>query len=354
MLAVTSAEAVGLAAAHGIDRAAALDAYRRFHRAGAADAAWIDQPAYLIGAVIEEGATRKFTLRLADGRETESVILPMRSRVGRLSHTLCLSSQVGCAMGCAFCETARMGLLRGLSPAEIVSQWFIARHVLGAPVRNIVFMGMGEPMENLEAVMQAIRVLTDRNGPGLAPADIAVSTVGRVGGIRRLAAFASQPGFRRLKLAVSINAPNDAVRSSIMPINRAEPLEALFDAIRLWQERGMPVLLEYVVIPGVNDQPSHADELAARVRDLACKVNVIPYNPRRDSPWPAPADEVVDAFVERLRGHGVFVTRRRTLGRSVMAACGQLGNPDVRRGRGKERGSFVPLASIGANPADSA
>jgi len=354
MLAVTSGEAVALAAAHGIERAASLDAYRRFHRTGAADAAWAHQPAYAIGAQIEEGATRKFTLRLADGRESESVILPMRSRVGRLSHTLCVSSQVGCAMGCAFCETARMGLLRGLVPAEIVAQWFIARHVLGAPVRNIVFMGMGEPMENLDAVMQAIRVLTDRNGPGLAPADIAVSTVGRVAGIRRLAEFASQPGLRRLKLAVSINAPNDVVRSSIMPINRAEPMAALFDAIRLWQERGTPVLLEYVVIPGVNDQPSHADELASRAIDFGCKVNVIPYNPRRESPWPAPTDEIVDAFVERLRGHGVFVTRRRTMGRSVMAACGQLGNPDVRRGRGKERGSFAPLVSIAANPADSA
>jgi len=189
-------------------------------------------------------------------------------------------------------------------------------------VDNIVFMGMGEPMDNLEAVLRAIQILSDRNGAAVAPSRITVSTVGRTAGIRRLAEFAQRDGYRGLKLAVSINAPNDEIRRSIMPIARAEPMDALMDAMLEWHGR---VLIEYVVIPGVNDASEHADELAERLQPLDCSVNVIPYNPRRDSPWPATPDERVNAFVSRLSSHGLRVTRRRITGRSVAAACGQLG-----------------------------
>lgn len=335
ILSLTSAEFAAAAADFGARRPAALDDYRSVFRNGAIPRVeWIDVDLPPVVREQREGDTVKFILRHPDdGLETESVIIPMRSRAGRLNHTLCVSSQVGCAMGCRFCETAQMGLLKNLSAPQIVAQWYAARHVYGVPIRNVVFMGMGEPMDNVDAVLQAIRVLSDRNGPGVAPANISVSTVGRTRGIRRYAALASEPGFRKLKLAVSVNAPNDDIRSSIMLLNRAEPMAELMDALLEWSRSGAPILIEYVLIPGVNDDLSHADELCEYLRPLACKVNVIPYNPRRDSPWPAPEESSVEAFVERVIANGVFVKRRRTLGRSVMAACGQLGNPQIRRRR---------------------
>ena len=144
-----------------------------------------------------EGETIKFTLRLGAGREvpheTESVMIPMQGRGGRRTRTLCVSSQIGCAMGCDFCETAQMGLIRNLSAAQIVAQWFAARHVVGEEINNIVFMGMGEPMDNIEEVIAAIRVLTDHNGPSIPSSKITISTVGRIDGIRRL----SRTGRRR-------------------------------------------------------------------------------------------------------------------------------------------------------------
>jgi len=191
---------------------------------------------------------------------------------------------------------------------------------------------MGEPMDNLDHVIQAIRVLSDQNGPAIAPARICVSTVGRVDGIVRLAQMARQPGFRKLRLAVSINAPNDDIRSQIMPINRSTPLGALIDAMLMWPTDGRQrILIEYVLIPGVNDAPQHAAQLCEYLRPLQCTVNVIPYNPRRDSPWPPPTEDQVGQFVRQLHERGQFVKRRQTLGRTVMAACGQLGNPAIRR-----------------------
>jgi 23S rRNA (adenine2503-C2)-methyltransferase len=290
--------------------------------------------------------------------ETESVLIPMRGSTGRVAYTLCVSSQVGCAMGCTFCQTAQMGLIRSLSAAEIVGQWFAARHTIdraahgldpAAPIGNIVFMGMGEPMDNLAEVTRAISVLTDQRGPGLPMSRITVSTVGRVDGIDALARRVREPGWHRLRLAVSLNAPSDAVRSAIMPINRAVPLAELRGALLRWPLfGGTHVCLEYVLIPGVNDAPEHAEQVAAFVLGdelpsgrgagasynaprLTAMVNVIPYNPREGSPWPAPEEETVDAFMARVKELGVFVKRRRTKGRDTMAACGQLGNLEYRR-----------------------
>jgi 23S rRNA (adenine2503-C2)-methyltransferase len=325
---MTSAEFVADRSERG--RGEALAAYRRLFREAAAAAVGFELPD--IAGELREGETIKFLLRLHDGRESESVIIPMRTTGGAIHHTLCVSSQIGCAMGCTFCETGQMGLLRDLSAGEILAQWFVARHVYGAPIRNIVFMGMGEPMENFDSVERAIRVLTDRNGPAIAPAHIAVSTVGRVAGIDRYRQLASEPGLRQLKLAISVNAPRDAVRSSIMPINRAEPMHVLRAAMERWLAAGLSsILVEYVLIPGVNDATTDAGQLADFLRGLSCKLNVIPYNPRRNSPWPAPSEERVKEFIAALRQRGLFVKRRRTLGRSVMAACGQLGNELIRR-----------------------
>lgn len=331
ILGLTSAGFIDAAAAVGVSRGDALQIYRRAFRNSDVDVEWCALHLAPVANTLHEHGTIKFVQRHGDGLETESVILPYHSSVGRARDTLCVSSQIGCARGCTFCETAQMGLMRNLSPAQIVGQWFVARHVIHGTIDNIVFMGMGEPMDNLDNVIQAIRVLTDRNGPGIAPARISVSTVGRPAGILRLAQIARQPGFRKLRLAVSINAPNDEIRSQIMPINRATPMAKLMDAMLHWPTDGRQrVLIEYVLIPGVNDALEHADQLCEYLRPLKCTVNVIPYNPRRHSPWPAPSDESVRRFVQRIHERGQFVKRRQTLGRSVMAACGQLGNPTIR------------------------
>lgn len=334
ILGLASGEFIAVAASRGLKRPAALEIYRRAFREGVADLQWGFIPSWPITATLVEGQTSKFALRHDDGLETESVIIPMPHRTGGFSRTLCVSSQIGCAMGCRFCETAQMGLMKNLTAAEIVGQWHAARFQCHAAIKNIVFMGMGEPMDNLDNVIQAVRVLTDHNGAGVPAANISISTVGRVDGIARLAELVREPGFRKLNLAVSINAPNDAIRSQIMPINRAVPMARLMEAMLTFPMRpNGAICIEYVLIPGVNDAPEHADEICQYLRPLRCSLNIIPYNPRRDSPWPAPSEESVDRFVERARSHGQFVKRRGTKGRSVMAACGQLGNPSIRRRR---------------------
>jgi 23S rRNA (adenine2503-C2)-methyltransferase len=284
--------------------------------------------------------------------EIESVLIPMIGSSGAKTYTLCVSSQVGCAMGCTFCETAQMGLVRSLTPAEIVGQWFAARHVVGIAPKNIVFMGMGEPMDNYDNVMQAVAVLKDHNGPGVPISNITISTVGRVDGIRRMAEQIKQDGWHRLNLALSLNAPNDHVRSEIMPVNRKWKLSELQEALLAWPKyAGNKLCIEYVLIPGVNDRPEHVHEIADFMRPFGgvlsktraagsekpakprALINLIPYNPRRNSPWPAPREEDVDTFLNALIAAGVFAKRRRTKGRSMMGACGQLGAAHIRRRR---------------------
>ena len=324
----------------------ALLAYRAHFRQGTPP----PEPPRLVRTHVD-GETLKFTLDVGAGLETESVCIPMPHRDGRVTRTLCVSSQVGCAMGCRFCETAQMGLMRHLSAREIVAQWWAARHLAENPfqggsgfdVKNVVFMGMGEPMDNLDAVLQAIEILTDQNGPGIPPSNVAVSTVGRTDGIRRLGEFIRRPGFHRVNLAVSVNAPNDEIRSAIMPVNRAEPMAALREALLAFPRRpSAAICVEYVLIPGVNDLPEHCDQLCEWLRPIRCSLNVIPYNPRRNSPWPAPTEEAVMAFVTRAIANGQFCKRRGTKGRSAMAACGQLGNERIRARRFVDLGTPAP------------
>jgi 23S rRNA (adenine2503-C2)-methyltransferase len=310
-----------------------------------------------------EGVLRKFTLRVPGPErvvgsaggfvDVESVLIPMIGRKGDRTYTLCVSSQVGCAMGCGFCETAQMGLVRSLTAAEITAQWWTATHVLKQRVSNMVFMGMGEPMDNLDNVLDAIAALTDHRGGALPMSKITISTVGRVDGIERLAERVKAPGWRRLGLALSLNAPNDAVRSEIMPVNRKWDMAALQRALIAFPAHGAGKLcVEYVLIPGVNDRREHAAEVAAFCAPIneAYKaeregesprvlLNLIPYNPRRNSPWPAPEESAVDAFLGWLGEEGVYAKRRRTKGRTLMGACGQLGSEAI-RGR-----KFVEITS---------
>jgi 23S rRNA (adenine2503-C2)-methyltransferase len=281
----------------------------------------------------DDGATYKFLLRLRDGLESESVVIPMRSY-----KSLCVSSQVGCKMGCAFCETARLGHLRDLDAGEIVAQVLVARHVLGEPVENVVFMGMGEPMDNLDNVLQAVRILSDQRGPAIPLPSITVSTVGHVDGIRRLARLASRKppeGFPRLRLAVSLNAPNDPLRSELMPVNRRWDLAQLREAL-LEYPLSRPrdaIFLEYVLLEGVNDSRDHALQIVDLLRGVRACVNLIPFNPGPDSPFRRPSPAHVMDFLHWLQDAGQRCRLRGTKGVDAMAACGQLGNPQRKRSR---------------------
>lgn len=286
-----------------------------------------------------DGMTGKFLVQTHDKLEVESVLIPMQA-----GGTLCISSQVGCRMGCAFCETGKMGLLRNLTTEEIVSQVFIARHELKMTFRNIVFMGMGEPFDNYDAVMKAVRVLGDAHGFGFGKKNMTVSTSGCVDGIEKLQ---QETGWTP-NLAVSINAPSDELRNKLMPVNRRYSLSDLHHAMLSYnQSTGRQILVAYVLMKDVNDSLEHADQLAAYLRQLNVKINLIPYNPQSRDRFERPETSVLENFTTRLRNHGYYTLLRLTKGTDIMAACGQLGNLALR----KERNKALKLAEIPA-PAD--
>lgn len=271
----------------------------------------------------EEGGTVKFLLKFSDGLESESVLIPMEAGT-----TICISSQVGCKMGCAFCETGKMGLIRHLTCEEIVAQVFCARFVLGREVRNIVFMGMGEPFDNYDAVMRAVAVLTCSGGLGFGPSRITISTSGKVDAILRMAKEANPA----LNLAVSVNAPTDEIRNRIMPVNRQWNMAELKSAmLEYCADSRREILAEYVLLKGINDSLESADLLAEYLRGLKVKVNLIPYNPQTRDRFAPPGEECRETFLKRMREHGYQTLLRGTKGQQIMAACGQLGNVDVRR-----------------------
>ena len=290
--------------------------------------------------VVEEegelGTVAKAVLALHDGLEIECVLLPM----GRERSTLCISSQVGCKMGCTFCETGRMGLLRDLTTAEIVGQLLCARHVLGWAFGNVVFMGMGEALDNRDAVLQALRVMTDGAGFAMGQEHITVCTVGNVPGIEALGAA----GFKRLNLSVSLNAARDELRSQLMPVNRRTPLAELQRTLAEYRPRANFALgVNYCLLPGINDGRDDARDVARFCAPLGrVMVNVIPYNPGGAPIALAPSEDAVDLFIGWLREEGVPVRRRITKGRSVMAACGQLGNVQLRRSRRERSARTTP------------
>lgn len=264
----------------------------------------------------EEGLT-KFITRLWDGLKIESVVIPMTRH-----NTLCVSSQVGCRMGCAFCETARLGFRRNLTTAEITGQLYNARHVLKKKIKNVVFMGMGEPFDNFDAVMAAVRVMNAQKGFDVALRHITLSTAGLVPGIRRLAEM-NLPGIR---LAVSVNGSGDRIRSRLMPVNNQWPMADLKACLMAFPlpRRGV-FLFEYILIRGVNDSIEDARQLAAFIHPLPVRLNLIPYNPIDAYDHDSPCDDDMHAFADLLTEKGVFVIKRWSKGRSVSAGCGQLG-----------------------------
>jgi 23S rRNA (adenine2503-C2)-methyltransferase len=270
-----------------------------------------------------QDGSRKLVFRLADGARVSAVVMPDDGRI-----TVCLSTQVGCGYACAFCLTGTMGLTRNLDAGEIVGQLLAANASLpaGEHVTHVVFMGMGEPLANYAALVQALRVLTDaRLGLGYSPRRITVSTVGLVSGIERL-------GREDLKvnLAISLHAASDAVRSPLMPVNRAWSLDALMTAVRAYPlAPRQHVFFEYVMLDGVNDAPEEARRLVRLLRGVRAKVNLIPFNDWNGSRFRRPPLPRILAFQSILLEAGVTTTVRWSKGEDIGAACGQLKEPAV-------------------------
>jgi len=280
-------------------------------------AADMELPSCRIHSRIDDGEVVKFATALSDDCLVESVIIPASGRT-----TLCVSSQVGCRMGCKFCVTGDMGFVRNLTVSEIVWQVWAARFLLHYPVDNIVFMGMGEPLDNLDNVIQAVRVIIDQRGFSIPPSHVSISTAGHVDGLQRLAGI--RPA--KLRLAVSLNAVTDDLRDRLMPINRRYPLAQLKSALMDFPASKRDfILIGYVLLPGVNDSAEDADRLAGFVEGLPVRVNLIGYNGVDGSPFTTPDDAEMTAFRDRLVERNIFVRIRQSRGRNVMAACGQLG-----------------------------
>ena len=287
--------------------------------------------------------TRKYAWELAGGARVESVKIPMPRAGGPARWAFCLSTQAGCAMGCAFCLTGRMGLVRDLSAGEIAEQFLAARRGLGPEERfhNIVFMGMGEPLENFGPSAAAARTLSHPRAGGVSARRLTVSTVGVAS---RLAEFArAVPG---VGLAVSLHAADDATRGRLVPVNRKWGLDAL---LRTCRELPLPerrrVTFEYVLLQGVNDAPGDARRLAARLRGIRCKVNLLPWNPFPGAPFERPSPERVEAFRRELVRAGLTATVRQSKGLPIRAACGQLA--DDERLAGRARKAPAPVSARG-------
>jgi hypothetical protein len=281
----------------------------------------------VVTQVADKGWTRKTLWRLFDGAQVESVLMRYPKRV-----TLCVSSQVGCGMGCPFCATGQLGLTRNLSAAEILEQVRLAARAaqdgeLGSPARlsNLVFMGMGEPLANYKSLLHTIRTLTAEvpQGFGISARNLVVSTVGLVPGIRKL----TQEGLP-VTLAVSLHAPDDELRNELIPMNRRYQVDELLDtAYAYFQATGRRVSIEYALIRDMNDHPWRAQLLADKLNERGktwAHVNPIPLNPTPGSIWDASLPRVMDEFMEILRQAGISTTLRDTRGSDIDGACGQL------------------------------
>lgn len=263
--------------------------------------------------VSNQDGTIKYLWRLSDGNCIETVL--MRYRHG---NSVCISSQVGCAMGCAFCASTVGGRVRNLTPAELLDQVIFTQKDAGAPISNIVLMGIGEPLDNYDNVMRFLTLVNHPDGVNIGMRHISLSTCGLIKGIDRLAEEGLQ-----LTLSVSLHAPDDETRTRLMPVNRATGVDALFDACRRYFEKtGRRISYEYALIDGVNDTPRHAALLGDKLAGTVAHVNLIPLNYVEESPL-KPSRHVAD-FQRALEKRGITATVRRRLGSDIDASCGQL------------------------------
>ena len=293
--------------------------------------------------------TRKWLLDTGNGNAVESVYIPEDDR-----GTLCISSQAGCALDCAFCSTGKQGFNRNLSTAEIIGQLWLANRALIAdgatgawiehgrpPITNVVMMGMGEPLANFDRVVPALQLMLDDNAYGLSRRRVTLSTSGLVPWIDRLRDECP------VALAVSLHAPDDALRDRLVPINRKHPLSELMAACVRYLDRAPRdfVTFEYVMLDGVNDQPSHAKALVALVRDVPCKLNLIPFNPFPGSEFKTSPRERIVAFQKILQDADIVTTIRKTRGEDIDAACGQLAGQVKDRTKRRLATRIVPVTA---------
>lgn len=287
----------------------------------------------LIDAQPSADGTRKWVMQLADGQRVESVLIPEADRT-----TLCVSSQVGCSLNCRFCATAQQGFNRNLSVGEIVGQVWYATRKLGRPPRNVVMMGMGEPLANFDAVVSAMEIMQEDLAYMLSKYRVTLSTAGLVPNIYRLREVSD------VSLAVSLHAPDNALRDELVPINRKYPLEALMPACRAFIEgdKRRRITWEYVMLGGVNDSIAQAKGLIRLLQGIPSKLNLIPFNPFPGSEFRSSPPEQVEAFRQRILRSGIVAVTRKTRGREIAAACGQL----VGRVRDRSRRvTYLPAAA---------
>lgn len=268
----------------------------------------------LVQEQVSIDGTKKYLFKLDDGNQIESVLIPEKSR-----KTLCISSQVGCALGCTFCMTGTVGKIRNLKPSEILDQYMMVNQYNENSITNIVFMGMGEPLDNLDNLVKVINVLTDKNYLALSPKRITVSTSGLVPQIKKLGEQVS------VNLAVSLNAPRDELRDEIMPINKRYPISELLKAsVNFPVPNRKYLMFEYVLLKGVNDSDSDAHTLGRLLRGIKCKINVIPFNEASPLPYKSPDWERVLKFQDILISYRINVRIRKSRGSDILGACGQL------------------------------
>jgi len=304
----------------GTDDFGAMTDVSKALRERLAGAASIAPPRVLCDTTAADG-TRKWLLDVGTGNAIETVFIPETSR-----GTLCISSQAGCALACSFCSTGRQGFNRNLSVEEIIGQLWWANRSLGRgvteerPISNVVMMGMGEPLANFDNVVAAMRLMLDDNAYGLSRRRVTLSTAGLVPAMDRLRDAIP------VALAVSLHAPNDALRDRLVPINRKYPIRELMAACLRYIEKSSRdfVMFEYVMLAGVNDSVAQAHELATLTRDMPCKINLIPFNPFAAAGYERSGPEAISRFRDVLMQAGLIATVRKTRGDDIAAACGQL------------------------------
>ncbi len=301
---------------HGVTNIDAMTDLSRQLRATLADAFTLTTPVLVEREKSIDG-TEKFLLRLADGRQIESVFIPDTPAM-----TFCISTQVGCAMACAFCLTGKMGLVRNLTAGEIVGQVRVLVDALDMRDTrfNIVLMGMGEPLHNYDETMKALRMLADEHGLDVSPRRVTLSTVGLLPALERLAKEPLMPN-----LAISLHAPTDLTRGELVPINKTYGIAEIIAACRKFPlKKRSRITFEYVLLAGVNDSADQARTLAKLLANVKAKVNLIPLNAAPGIPFERPSDQAIDRFAQVLADHHILVSVRKSRGRDIRAACGQL------------------------------
>lgn len=312
-------------------------------RAQLKECACVQPPTPIRDSVSSDG-TRKWLMDVGNGNAVETVYIPETNR-----GTLCVSSQAGCALDCAFCSTGKQGFNRNLSAAEIIGQLWLANRLLGATpdgeriISNVVMMGMGEPLANFDSVVSALKLMLDDHAYGLSRRRVTVSTSGIVPAMDRLREECP------VALAVSLHAPNDELRNKLVPINQKYPLKDLLSACRRYLDRAPRdfVTFEYIMLDGVNDRDLHLQQLIEIARKVPCKYNLIPFNPFPESGFRRSPAPVVRRFAQLLNEAGVVATTRKTRGDDVDAACGQLAGQVKDRTR-RTQNRVIPIKTEGA------